>query len=32
LIAAVKKAFKAIKESYRSAKSNLRKLGREAKE
>jgi hypothetical protein len=32
LIAAVKKAFKTIKESYRSAKVNLRKLGREANE
>jgi hypothetical protein len=32
LIAEVKKAFKAIKESYRAAKFNLRQLGREAKE
>jgi ankyrin repeat protein len=32
LIAKVKKAFKAIKESYRAAKFNLRQLGREAKE
>jgi hypothetical protein len=32
LIAMIKKSFKAIKEDYRSAKRNLRKLGREAKE
>ena len=31
-ITKIKKAFKAIKERYRAAKTNLRKLGREAKE